>query len=304
MKKFTTPFFTFLLIILAQAMILPAAAQLALPQPSPRCGARLTMGVTDIEVDYGSPGVNGRALWGSLVPFDEIWRSGANAATWISFSTEVQVGGQTLKAGKYALYLIPRADKPWILALNSNEGQWGSTNFKESLDILRTEVQIAPAPSFAERLQYSLEYIGMSSAQLRMHWGPTTWTLPIQSDAKSLGMANVRKFFVDRPGDWYPCANAAAFVLENGNDPAYALELAQKAVRLNGEHFYPRWILARVHAARAEFRLAADQADQARIKGEAENSDWYQGYAGDIAKNMKAWNEAAGPLVPAGKKRK
>jgi hypothetical protein len=59
-----------------------------------------------------------------------------------------------------------------------------------------------------------------------------------------------------------------------------------------------------VHAARAEFRLAADQADQARIKGEAENSDWYQGYAGDIAKNMKTWNEAAGPLVPAGKKRK
>jgi hypothetical protein len=92
--------------------------------------------------------------------------------------------------------------------------------------------------------------------------------------------------------------------MDQGNDYAYALELAQKAVRLNGEHFYPRWILARVHAARAEFRMAAEQAEQAKIKGEAENSDWYQGYAGDIATKHKAWLEAAGPVVPAGKKRK
>jgi hypothetical protein len=279
-------------------------AQLVLPQPSPRCGARLTMGVTDIEVDYGSPGVNGRTLWGSLVPYDEIWRSGANSATWISVSTEVQFGGQTLKAGKYALYLIPKADKPWVLALNSNEGQWGSTNFKENLDVLRTEVQVQDAPTFAERLHYSLEYEGMSSARLRMHWGQKTWTVALQSDAKGLGMANVKKFFADRPGDWYPCANAAAFVMDQGNDHAYALELAQKAVRLNGEHFYPRWILAKVHAARAEYRLAAEQAEQSKIKGEAENSDWYQGYAGEIATKHKAWLEAAGPAVPVGKKRK
>lgn len=278
-------------------------AQLVLPQPSPRCGKRLSMGVTDLEIDFGSPAVNGRVIWGGLVPYDEIWRSGANAATWISFSTEVSFGGQTVKAGKYALYIIPRADKPWTVALNSNEGQWGSTSFKENLDIVRIEASVSKAASFRERMVFELDYLNSASANLRLHWENLEMVLPISADVKALGMNNVRKFFADRPGDWYPCANAAIFALEQGNDQAYAIELALKAVRLNGEHFFPRWVLARVHAARGEFREASEQAEQARLKGEAENSDWYQGNAGDIAARKAEWSAKASPVSSPAKKK-
>ncbi|MFM8977705.1 MAG: DUF2911 domain-containing protein [Bacteroidota bacterium] len=278
-------------------------AQLVLPQPSPRCGSRLAMGVTDLEVDFGSPAVNGRIIWGGLVPYDEIWRSGANAATWLSFSTEVSFGGQTVKAGKYALYMIPRAGKAWTVALNSNEGQWGSTSFKENLDIVRVEVSPSKAASFRERLAFDLEFINASSANLRLHWENMQLVIPISADSKTLGMNNVSKFFADRPDDWYPCANAAIFALEQGNDQAYALDLALKAVRLNGEHFYPRWALARVHAAKGEYREAAEQAEQARLKGEAENSDWYQVNAADIAARKAEWSAKATPVPTSGKKK-
>lgn len=279
------------------------SAQLVLPQPSPRCGSRLTMGVTELEIDFGSPAVNGRVIWGGLVPYDEIWRSGANAATWISFNTELNFGGQIVKAGKYALYIIPRSDKAWTVALNSNEGQWGSTSFKENLDIVRIEVLPSQATSFRERLGFEWEYLNSASANLRLHWENLVLVIPVSADVKALGMNNVRKFFADRPGDWYPCANAAIFALEQGNDQTYALDLAQKAVRLNGEHFYPRWILAKVHAARGEYTEASNQAEQARLKGEAENSDWYQGNATEIATRKAEWSAKVTPTNPSVKKR-
>jgi len=278
-------------------------AQLVLPQPSPRCASKLTMGVTELEIDFGSPAVNGRVIWGGLVPYEEIWRSGANAATWISFSTEVNFVGQAVKAGKYALYIIPRADKAWTVALNSNEGQWGSTSFKENLDVTRIEVSVSKAASFRERMAFEWEYLNSSSANLRLHWENLQLVLPISADVKALGMNNIRKFMADRPGDWYPCANAAIFSLEQGNDQAYALELALKAVRLNGDHFYTRWALARVHAARGEFREASEQAEQARLKGEAENSDWYQGNASDIAARQAEWSAKASPVASPAKKK-
>ncbi len=261
------------------------------------------MGVTDLEIDFGSPAVNGRVIWGGLVPYDEIWRAGANAATWVSFSTEVSFGGKPVKAGKYALYIIPSAGKEWAVALNSNEGQWGSTSFKENLDIVRIEMSPSNAVPLRERLSFDLEYLNSSSANLRLHWENMQLVIPISADVKALGMNNVRKFFVDRPSDWYPCANAAIFALEQGNDQAYALDLALKAVRLNGEHFYPLWTLARVYAAKGEFREASEQAEQARLKGEAENSDWYQGNAADIAARKAEWTAKAVPVSPTGKKK-
>jgi len=292
------------LFFLAATSSVPLHAQLLLPQPSPRCGARLVMGVTELEVDYGSPAVNQRQIWGSLVPYDEIWRSGANAATWISTGTEIEFGGKTLKAGKYALYLIPRADKAWTLALNSNEGQWGSTDFKETLDVLRIEIQPAKAAAYRERLAFDFEYISASSANLRMHWENLTWSVPVTSDSKTLGMNNVRKFFADRPGDWYPSANAAIFALEQGKEPAYAKQLALKSVALNGEHFYPRWVLARVHAAVGEFALALESLEQARIKGEAENSDWYQGNRPEMLRKKDEWSAALPKASPSGGKKR
>lgn len=116
-----------------------AFSQLVLPQPSPKASVMQVVGVTEVAVTYCSPAVKGRVVWGDLVPFDEVWRTGANSATEISFSTAVQIAGNTVKAGKYALFTIPGRDN-WTIILNSNEGQWGSTNYKKELDVVRFAV--------------------------------------------------------------------------------------------------------------------------------------------------------------------
>ena len=115
-------------------------AQLEVPQKSPAASAYQKIGITDITVTYSSPSVNEREIWGGLVPYDEVWRTGANKATSIEFSTDVKVEGNEVKAGKYAIFTIP-SEKEWTVIFSGNTEQWGSYNYKEEEDVLRIKVK-------------------------------------------------------------------------------------------------------------------------------------------------------------------
>lgn len=122
------------------------------------------VGDVDVTVKYGSPSVRGRDIWGALVPYDQVWRTGANEATTIEVSGDVMVEGQLLPAGKYSLFTIPGAEK-WTVIFNKEAEQWGAYDYKETEDALRVEVMPQAREESMEAMTFTLE-----EGQLALHW--------------------------------------------------------------------------------------------------------------------------------------
>src|SRR5690606_32048204 len=120
-------------------------AQLQLPAPSPKASVMQTVGLTEITIDYSSPGVKGRTIWGDLVPYDQLWRTGANSATQISFSKDVTVNGTQVPKRKYPLFAIP-GKTDWTLILNKNATA-STCEYKKEEDIVRMTVKPGAIPS-------------------------------------------------------------------------------------------------------------------------------------------------------------
>jgi hypothetical protein len=130
-------------------------------RPSP---LKMTTGMIDgvkITINYGSPAVKGRQIWGALVPFNEVWRTGANEATNIEFSKDVLIEGQELKAGKYGLFTIP-GENEWTIIFNSVWDQWGAYDYDASKDVLRIKVAPKTHEPLAERLDFVIGKNGIS----------------------------------------------------------------------------------------------------------------------------------------------
>ena len=159
-----------LLICLALAVLaLPLAAQqLRLPRPSPNATLTQTVGLTDITIKYSRPGVKGRQIWGALVPYDQIWRTGANEATTISFSDDVMINGQKLAKGNYALFTIPGKDQ-WTLGFNSQAEQWGAFNHDKSKDVLSVMVKPEKA-EYREWMEFEIPEMTTDTAKIAMRW--------------------------------------------------------------------------------------------------------------------------------------
>ena len=116
-----------------------ALAQMDLPRVSPNATVSQVIGITTVTVDYFRPGVKDRVIWGELVPYDEIWRTGANRATTVSFDTEVMITGKKVDKGTYSLFTIPSVNE-WTVILNSNAELWGTMGYKEEEDVLRVDL--------------------------------------------------------------------------------------------------------------------------------------------------------------------
>ncbi|HSM52087.1 MAG TPA: DUF2911 domain-containing protein, partial [Thermoanaerobaculia bacterium] len=117
-----------------------ALAQLELPRASPKATVMQQVGLTDVTIAYARPGVKGRTIWGDLVPYGQVWRTGANEATTITFSTDVKVAGTAVPAGTYGLFTLP-GEKEWTVILNKAAKQWGAYEYKPEEDLLRIPVQ-------------------------------------------------------------------------------------------------------------------------------------------------------------------
>ena len=135
---------------------------------SPKATVVQTIGFTDVEIDFSRPGVKGREIWGGLVPYNKVWRAGANEATKITFSTDVKISGNSLKAGRYGFFTIPGKDK-WIIIFNKVADQWGAFEYNEAEDILRIEV--TPEEGyFQEWLDYTITKSSKHTAIVKLEW--------------------------------------------------------------------------------------------------------------------------------------
>ena len=145
-----------------------AQQQLTLPRLSPNASVTQTVGITEITLHYSRPGVKGRTIWGELVPYGEVWRTGANENTTIRFSTPVKIGGTELPAGLYGLQTIPTAGD-WTVIFSKDADQWGAFSYKPENDALRIQVKAEPA-EFQERMSFGFTDLTDNSAKVVMHW--------------------------------------------------------------------------------------------------------------------------------------
>ena len=135
---------------------------------SPKAEVMQVVGLTKVTISYSRPGVKGRKIWGALVPYDKVWRAGADEATKITFSTEVKVEGKKLTAGSYSFFVIPNK-KEWIIIFNKVSDQWGAFTYNEAEDAIRLKMKPKTA-EFEEWLKYEIAKTGDYSANLSLHW--------------------------------------------------------------------------------------------------------------------------------------
>ncbi|HSP86824.1 MAG TPA: DUF2911 domain-containing protein [Ignavibacteriaceae bacterium] len=135
---------------------------------SPKASVMQEVGLTEVKVDYNRPGVKGRTVWGELVPYNKVWRAGANEATIISFSSDVSIEGKKLPAGKYSFFAVPNKNE-WTLIFNKVAEQWGAFEYNEAEDALRITVK-PQSNNFTEWLTYSFEKTGDKAATLNLKW--------------------------------------------------------------------------------------------------------------------------------------
>ena len=194
--------------------LLPAAAllvcgsaeaqQLELPRPSPTAKVSQMVGLTEISVDYSSPAAKGRKVFGGLVPFGQLWRTGANAATKITFSKDVTIEDKPVPAGTYALFSIPTATG-WTLILNKNPNQGGTEQYKQDLDLARFSVK-AQASAMRERLTFLFSNTTDSTTSLDLEWEKVRVSLPIKAGTDAQVAANIKGL---ETGAWRPWNSAA-----------------------------------------------------------------------------------------------
>ena len=155
--------------------------KLEFPQASPSATVKERIGTTDVEVEYSRPGVKGRKIFGGLVPFGEVWRTGANSATKITFGTEVNFGGSQVPAGSYALFTIPESGE-WTVILNKAEGLWGSYEYDAKNDLVRVKVKPVALTESVESMTISLSDLRDDAATLNITWDKTRVPIKLQTD--------------------------------------------------------------------------------------------------------------------------
>ncbi len=262
------------------------AQQFELPRLSPSAKVTQTAGFTDITVDYSSPGVRGRKIWGAVVPYGEVWRAGANTATRITFSKDVTVDGKPVPAGDYALFVIPnKAPAAWTVILNKETKQWGAFAYKKDQDFLRVDVKPV-AIAEHERLGFSFPDFNNDQATLAIEWEKVRLPLTIKlaTDKQAGGMI---KNLEDNPETMW--TQAARYELEQAKSYDAGLKLVEKSIAIQ-ESWINDWTKAQLLAAKGDKKGALAFAQKADALG-AKTPDRYF-YADDVKKAMADWKSA------------
>ncbi len=243
------------------------AQQIKAPAPSPPQFVKQDFGLSAIELSYSRPGVKGRAIFGDLVPYGKVWRTGANQATTISFGDDVIIGGTKIPAGKYGLVTIPEAGE-WTIIITRQLDITNSAAYKQDQDIIRVKATPISLPFTMETFTILFANVTSSSCDLQLLWDKTLVTLPISAEIDGKIMAQINNAMNK---DNHPYFTAAMYYLDNGKDLNKALEWFNKAIDLNPDAYYMYYQKARCQAKAGKKQDAIITAkkgiEMARIAG-------------------------------------
>jgi len=273
----------FLLVPLSAFAQLPS---LRFPEASQKASVSQRIGLTDISIAYHRPGVNNRKVWGGLVPYNEVWRAGANENTTISFNDAVWIEGKELAAGTYGIHMIPTPGE-WTVVFSNESSAWGSFSYDTKEDALRIKATPQPSP-FTERLSYTFENPTDNSAMVEMRWENVRVPFKVTVEVPKVVLANIRKDLTGLPQfTWQAWNRAADYALRNGGDLSEATEWAERSIAMN-RNFQNLRTKAAIAEKNGDAKMATDlRAEAMSIATEADINTYAYGLM-----NQKKMDEA------------
>ncbi len=247
------------------------APRLEFPAPSPACTLKQRIGLTDFEVVYSRPSMKGRDIFGSLVPFDKIWRTGANAATKITFSTPVKLNGKEIEAGSYALYTIP-GESEWTIILNKGVGKSG-TQYDENEDVARIKTRPVNISEKIETFTIEFNHITDESAVLNLVWENTVVPVRVTLDVTSKLVPQIEQAMSSSEGR-KPYFQAAAFYYDHNLDLQKAKDWVNAAIK-EREAYYIVHLKAKILAKLGDKNGAIAAAERSTELAKQANDSGY-----------------------------
>lgn len=259
------------------------AQQLRTPQPSTTQSFKQDFGLGNVEVSYSRPSAKGRKVMGDLVPFDKLWRTGANQATVITFSDDVTIGGTAVKAGKYGLLTIPGASE-WTVILTKDLNVTSPSAYKPENDVVRVKAPAMAIPMHIETFTIITGTISNTSMEIGLMWEKTYVGFVVNTDVDSKVMKQIDDIMNK---DNRPYFNAAAYYFDNGKDLAKAREWIDKAIAANPQAFWMTLLKARIHAKQGDIAGAKAMCDKTIELATAAKNDDYIKMATELKASLK-----------------
>ncbi len=263
--------------------LLQSNAQVKMPAPSPTQTVKQEFGVGSIQLTYSRPSSKGRTIFGDLVPFNKLWRTGANAATRIVFSEAVEIGGKKLDSGTYVLYTIPGIDN-WEIIFNKGLENWGIDGYKETQDVIRFKVEPMKMKKKLETFTIEFSDVKAETCSLDIKWEKTSVSIPLIANFKDKVRMQIE---AGMKTDKKPYWQAAQFYNEYDKILPLALENATKAIAENKEAFWIWIYKAKIQKDMGDMAGAMESSKKSMELAAAAKNDDYVKMNKDLQKTLK-----------------
>lgn len=262
-----------------------ANAQLKTPAPSPLQTVRQDFALSSVTVEYSRPSAKDRAVFGGLVPYNKVWRTGANASTQITFGEDVTFGGKAVKAGKYALYTIPKEGR-WDVMLYSDLSLAGNVSkYDASKEVVRVSAKNAQMTGKIETFTMQFMNVTDNSMDLELRWENSRVTIPIKADIDEKIMKSIESNVMN---DNRPYFQAANYYYNNNKDMNQALAWTDKTLEQNPNAFWVQALKAKIQLKLNDKKGAAATAQKViDLAGAAQNDDYVK-IGKDLLKKAKS----------------
>lgn len=252
-----------------------ATAQVKVPQASAKARVEQAVGLTQVRVDYTRPAKRGRDIFGNLVPYGQIWRTGANENTIVSFSEDVVIQGNTLPKGEYALYTIPRVGE-WTIIFYKDTNNWGlPKEWDESKIALRANADAMP---FFDREYFTIDITPSDNNKgaLVIHWDRNVVTLPFETFTHQQAMASIEANLADPKASAQDFYQAGVYLFSSNQNFEKAAEYIDKAISMQKDAPFYMWrqkslVLAKLGKRKEAIKAAQESLRKAQLAG---NSDY------------------------------
>ncbi|MFM8255564.1 MAG: DUF2911 domain-containing protein [Bacteroidota bacterium] len=261
----------FMMVVLLVGSIITSQAQLRTPAPSPAQTIKQDFGLGNLEISYSRPAMKGRKIFGDLVPYGNVWRTGANGATTLQFSDEVTIGGVKIAPGKYGLLSIPNKDS-WTLIISKQTDVTSPAAYKQEMDVVRVNAPVSKSNSRTENFMIQVDNIKSTQCQIELSWDQVKVALTVDTDIDTRIMQQINTAM---QGEKPPYFNAAMYFMENGKDLNQALSWFEKAAAATPTAYWVHHQLANCQAKlgkKAEAKATAQKSKELAMA--AKNMDY------------------------------
>lgn len=247
----------------------PLQAQIEMPQPSPLATLNQKIGLMDATIMYSRPSARGRKVFGELVPYGKIWRTGANKASTIEFTDSVKIAGKSVKRGKYAIFTIPNADE-WTILLNSDWNQSGTSKYDATKDVVTLKVKPSIIP-FSETFTIDFNHLTTNSADIEIFWETSKVSFGVETSVDEAVMRNIKNALNISAGSYF---QAARYYFDTNRELPTALEWINKSISMEERYWVVRQ-KALIEAKMGDYKAALKTAKHALDLAKEAGSDDY-----------------------------